>query len=79
MTTQGERLVSVEVEVRELKKDFDEHKLETKKQLIEVNDKLDKLLTLRDKGVGAFWLASTILGTGIVGGIITFVNWIVGK
>lgn len=53
---QIERLTRVEEQVNSLKEDV---KL--------MNDKLDDLLILRWKGVGAFWLAATLLGTGIVG------------
>jgi hypothetical protein len=53
---QIERLTRVEEQVNSLKADVKE-----------MNDKLDDLLILRWKGMGAFWLAATILGTGIVG------------
>ena len=33
----------------------------------EANQKLDSLLALRNKGLGAFWLASFLTGTGIIG------------
>ena len=54
--------------------------LETKnenveKTLQEVNQKLDDLIALRYKGVGAFWLASALLGTGIVGALTTLWEW----
>lgn len=54
--TQAERIAALEVRV------FD---MQTQQQ--EINRKLDELLNLRHKGVGAFWLASGLLGTGIVG------------
>lgn len=40
--------------------------------------KLDELLTFKSKGMGAFWLASTIFGTGLVGAIVAFTNWFKG-
>lgn len=44
----------------------------------EIKNKLDELLTLKSKGMGAMWLASAILGTGILGiGVFVF-NWIKG-
>lgn len=43
-----------------------------------INNKLDELLQLRSKGMGAFWLASSLLGTSILGTIITMVNWMKG-
>jgi len=45
----------------------------------EIKSKLDELLQLRSKGVGAFWLASTLLGTGIVGVIFALFNWMKGS
>lgn len=78
MTTQSERLVSVEVEVRELKKAFEEHKTETKNNFTEINEKLDDLLALRNKGAGVFWLASGLLGAGLLSGFWQFVAWLRG-
>lgn len=54
--TQAERISALEVRVSDIQK-----------QQQEINNKLDELLGLRNKGVGAFWLASALLGTGIVG------------
>lgn len=62
--TQAERITALEVRVSDLLKCQQE-----------INDKLDKLLALRNKGIGAFWLASTLLGTGIVGFIVKFIDW----
>lgn len=36
-----------------------------------INTKLDELLALRQKGMGAFWLASALVGTGVMG----FITW----
>ena len=44
----------------------------------ETNKKLDELLALRSKGMGAFWLASTLLGTGLVGLIAMVSDWFRG-
>lgn len=41
----------------------------------EINDKLDELLAMRNKGIGAFWLASTLIGTGMVGMIVQLLSW----
>lgn len=38
-----------------------------------INTKLDELLQLRQKGLGAFWLASALVGTGVMG----FVTWVI--
>ena len=75
---QGERLAGVEVEVRELKKSFEDHKINTTHQFDELKDKLDELLTLRNKGIGAFWLASSLIGTGIVGLFFQLLHWFKG-
>lgn len=40
--------------------------------------KLDELLELKHKGLGALWLATLILGTSIVAGVTTVVSWIKG-
>jgi len=42
------------------------------------NMKLDELLTLRSKGVGAFWLASALFGTGLVGVLAALFQWMRG-
>jgi hypothetical protein len=41
----------------------------------EMDKKLDELLTLRSKGVGVFWLASGLVGTGIFGFFTWIVEW----
>lgn len=43
-----------------------------------IDHKLDQLLELRSKGMGAFWLASALFGTGILGLFMTLVNWMKG-
>lgn len=60
----AQRIAVLELEVRS-----------TKEELSDVNKKLDELLQLRSKGVGAFWLASTLLGTGLVGVVTVLINW----
>lgn len=64
MTTQGERIARVEERVENLEKTM--HRVE---------DKLDELLAIRYKGAGAFWLASILFGTSIMGAVFTFMNW----
>lgn len=63
--TQAERIIALEVRVSEMQK-----------QQQQINDKLDELLALRNKGIGAFWLSSGLLGTGIVGFIVQLIEWI---
>jgi hypothetical protein len=64
MTTQIERLARLEERVRVLESKVDG-----------IDHKLDQLLELRYKGVGAFWLASTLIGTGIVGALFQVAAW----
>lgn len=44
----------------------------------DMNHKLDELLALRYKGAGAFWLAATLIGTGIVGVFTQLLTWLKG-
>lgn len=62
--TQGERIASLEQQV-----------LFLTTQQKEMNGKLDQLLTLKNKGMGALMLASTIIGTGIVGILAQLFGW----
>lgn len=56
-----------------------EYKDELRERTLTAMDtKLDELLALRQKGMGAFWLASSILGTGIIGAIALVINWFKG-
>ncbi len=48
---------------------------EDKKKLDSMDEKLDQLLALRNRGLGAFWLASALFGTGIIGVLGTFFDW----
>jgi hypothetical protein len=43
-----------------------------------MNGKLDDLLALKNKGAGAFWLASALMGTGIVSFVLTLFNYFNG-
>lgn len=65
MITQGERLARLEEQVNELR-----HKVDS------METKLDALLALRYKGAGAFWLAATLVGTGIIGAVAQFLHYI---
>lgn len=40
-----------------------------------IDTKLSELLELKSKGLGAFWLASTLMGTGLLGLVVALVNW----
>ena len=54
--TQAEEIAALKVEVKVLKD-----------TVADMNRKLDDLIALRYKGLGAFWLASSLVGTGIFG------------
>jgi ferritin-like metal-binding protein YciE len=73
-----ERLARMEVEVKELKSAFQEHKDVTEKKFDEVNQKLDSLLALRNKGAGIVWLVSGLAGTGILTGLIELFHQLPG-
>lgn len=64
LPTQGERIASLETQVSLMRA-----------EQISTNDKLDALLALRNKGLGAFWLATSLLGTGIVGFLAAIFDW----
>jgi hypothetical protein len=67
MRTQAERIASVEVRIKSLEE-----------KVNEMDRKLDELLALRYKGAGAFWLASALVGTGIMGAIYKILEWVKG-
>jgi hypothetical protein len=67
VATQVERIASMEVRITQLENKVDD-----------MNSKLDELLALRYKGVGAFWVASSLIGTGIVGFVVQVLNWLRG-
>lgn len=68
MSQYAERIARVEEQVIELKIKVDR-----------LEDKIDELLRLRYKGAGAFWLASALIGTGIIGVVAQIVNFFGGK
>lgn len=62
--TQAERTARLETKVEDI-----ENTLE------KMDGKLDDLLALRNRGVGAFWLAATLLGSGIIGLVANIFGW----
>lgn len=68
MSMYGERIARLEEKVNEL---------DSKMQRIE--DKLDSLLELKNKGAGAFWLVSLVVGSGIIGILLESVRWLSGR
>ena len=63
MATDGERIAVLETKVTAL---------ETR--LGSIEGKLDQLLELKSKGMGALSLVGLLLGSGIIGVILTVVN-----
>lgn len=43
--------------------------------LKDIKDKLDELLTLKAKGMGAFGLVSLLIGSGLIGIVFTLVQF----
>lgn len=64
MKTIPERLSALEVEVKQLQTTMQD-----------VDTKLDDLLALRHKGMGAFWLATSLLGTSLMGILGHLFGW----
>lgn len=63
--SQGERIASLETQVHNLSGDVQA-----------LTAKIDSLLELKNKGLGAFWLASILIGA-LFTGIVTLVSdWI---
>lgn len=49
-----------------------EHKVEAMEENLKgISQKLDTLLELKSKGLGAFWLVGLIFGSGIIGIAVT--------
>lgn len=71
-------MARVEVEVIALKESLDEHKKQTVEQFTDIGKKLDDLLTLRNKGAGVFWLISSLMGVGLIGGMVQFFHYMFG-
>ena len=44
--------------------------------IVSLEVKIDSLLSIKNKGAGAFWLASLLFGTGIVGAASMITDWI---
>ena len=58
-------------------------RLETRLESVEItvkaiDTKMDEIIALRNKGIGAFWLASTIIGTSIVSFFNVIWHWFKG-
>jgi hypothetical protein len=60
----NERVVALEIEVRQYKEDVHE-----------IREKLDALLDLKHKGAGALWVISLVVGSGLLGLVATIVSY----
>lgn len=74
----AERIAVLESQVEHLNAQFILDRAERKQELSELGDKLDELLSLKDRGAGAFWLFGIIFGSGIIGVVTALVSWIKG-
>ncbi len=64
MPTQAERITALETQMAIMAV-----------QNQDILRKLDELLAFRNKGVGAFLLISSLVGTGLAGALVTVVSW----
>lgn len=55
------------------------HQAEQRGMHTEMNEKLDELLALKHKGLGAFWLASIIIGAAFTAALSLFSNFFRGS
>lgn len=62
--TQGERIYALEIEVAGLREDVKALRQDMK-----------ELLDLKNKGAGAFWLVTFVVGSGLAGVIYTLIGW----
>lgn len=67
MVTEAERVAKIEVKVEVI---------ETRLENIE--EKLDELLALKFKGMGAIGLVSLLIGSGLIGLLVTAFDWVHG-
>ncbi len=65
---EGERTAILETEVAGLKKSVEA-----------MDSKLDELLALKSKGLGAVWFASILLGSGFMTFVGHFFDWFKGN
>jgi hypothetical protein len=72
--TLNERIASLEILADVGKEDREELHI----KIAAMDKKLDSLLELKQRGVGAFWLASGLFGTGIIGFFYALIDWIRG-
>jgi hypothetical protein len=74
----AERLAIVELKLEQYSLQCARERAETKSDISAMDAKLDELLGLKNKGMGAFWLASSLLGTSLIGAVSFFLSWMKG-
>jgi len=72
--TQAERITALETQMAYLVAEL----RETNERQKQTNARLEDLLALRNKGLGAFWLATTLFGTSLIGIATVFMSWLKG-
>lgn len=65
--TQGERIATLEEKEKVIEQ-----------RLTDIDKKLDDIISLKNKGLGAFWLASALIGTGITTFVTNLIDWFRG-
>lgn len=83
--TNPERITALEIEVKHLQNSFEDAMAAMRAEhtalrdvINSQNEKLDSLLELKAKGMGAIWLASAVLGSGILGALYMMTSWLRG-
>lgn len=78
MSTVEERIAVLETKVSLLSAQVVSHAEETRNEYSSLSAKLDDILALKNKGMGAVWLASALIGSGIIGLVSMAINWLRG-
>lgn len=70
-SSNAERIARLEVQMATLLQSHEDYRDHIKS----VETKLDELITLRNKGAGAFWLATSLAGAGAISIFLNIVSW----
>jgi hypothetical protein len=71
-----ERIASLETQILYLKEIIKEDTEKSSRDIEEIKNSLNDLLNLKNKGIGAFWLASTIVGSGVIALLMSVAHWL---
>ena len=74
----AERIAVLESQVEYFNSQLILDRAERKQELSELSDKIDTLLSLKERGAGAFWLFGIIFGSGIIAAVTSIVTWFKG-